>query len=1577
FIPNKNPYVVADIAESASIVAEVVDRGCKSTDTARVYVRSAKFFAGGDDDGFMESCNIPEIDPSVPTVLGCGGADSVEMRVGYSGGDPDVFLWQRFDKDQAKFVNVAESDHLFGLGTPILKIKPLTEEYYGQYRCVLTNNCGSTYSLTYKVSNVNAPEVAIHYDTLTVCEGKKDYQLLMVLKEDNTVENVVYRWYRKNPVTGVIMQYTPEASFNKNVYTIPEVTPEYDALYLKEAEGICGTVVDSVRLIVNKKVAFRVQPADTVVCYNTNVTLNAYTQDGGICTYTLKRVEPDKSVFEGYRVTSVCKGNGSSRYDFKPIAMEDAGYYVWTARSECGDSVTSRMFLVTVDKPLEFVSQTADTTVCLGTTLAMEVEAVSPDCPNSKITYTWDKLSEGRLAWQTPSVSTPVVATTAGSYICAATNVCGTIELENPIKIDIHPELLITQHPVWPNPGICEDLPLELSFAVNRPAIVDSIRWFRKNETTETPVYTDSLRVFGGDYYSLLIDSMRPEDAGTYFARIYNVCGRYETVGVEIGVTKKVRILKEIGDFFDSDVVCFGEEAELKTLVDGAPNLYYNWLKNDSKLHSEEGDSLNVMKVIFDDDAQYECVIYNMCNEVHSVWAVKVVRPDTFRFRAVNATHYCEGEDGVRLQLAGSSPHCTYSLYRQEKEGATPELIEEIKGEDAPLTGGSLDFGIRPAGLYYVMAYDSEISCSGRMPGDVTVIMDSLPRVFNTLIGYPICAGNLTGDILLDGSQSAMNQRYQYILQCQKEDKSWEQYNKVIYGTGDSLFWNAIPQGLYRIQAVDRETKCYALMNGEADLRERPNPESGELEQYRGKTLYCDGEEMDIALRMKKGDFVAGQNYTLIKDEVLTDQVKTTDTGWEQLTEGNYRVVIKNEWGCADTTNEIQINKYPLPDKKKVQQDRFYCDGEVQADESTLIIVSAVDEGIKYAFWRMGEQAPFEESYKKTNSYLSTEVALVEGSYYVIATDTATGCAVSMADTVRVRGSRLELSYVPVTMNRSETQVRLNLTVQNAIGQITVKWKPESQIIDFSDPLQPWVDMTDMSKNEFEVTVTDTICSKTEKIYVSVEGQALTAAIKDPVTGERVPTDTLWVCEGATYSLNGEVLGGKDSYNYEWVVGGTYLGNKKKLTNTVATVSGDLVFRVASNGRVASDTIRLEVYPAPGKGLLVDVPKVCVVPGSMFVMDMANIKQGVAYTLEYSTNGSVYKATSASLTGGTNTTASLSELFDVDKAGYYRIKATYNYNGTTCQSLHDTVHVGVGVYQAILHGGGTYCQRNVPDTLVLDTTVKGASYRLLYKGMSDDNFTEFEQAGEFNGDGDSLFVVGDWPMGIYRMVAQQAGSTCVDTLPGEVLIKHLDKPYPGVLLSESMEYCLTEEDDLHVSISLDGVIAGNRYRLFRMVNGNVEQLATDIPDATESSILFGDDFSAPGRYFAIADNGYCQDTAGYVLIGQLSDDPVYVVTVDTGYCVGEAPRVSLNLYPAPAEVHYYIYPAGYGSAVAECTVFEEDTVRYTGGLTQGEYVVKAQVATCERQLGTFTIQEYALLNSLDLFEPTEGSQGTS
>lgn len=1571
FIPNQNPFVIKDIKESATVVAEVVDQGCKASDTARVYVRTNRYFAGGDDDGFMESCNIPEINPDITTVLGCGGVDSVEMTVLYNG-DPRTFIWQKYDKTAGRFIDVAEAAGLSGLGTPTLKIKPLIPDFFGEYRCVLTNDCGSTYSLTYKVSNGNPPKVAVHNDTISLCEGLKDQDLQMILEEDDVTQEVKYRWYKKNPLTGVTQQFTPEASFNKKTLRIPEVTPSYDALYLMEAEGICGVAKDSVRLIVNRKVAFRVQPEDTLVCYNTNVLLHVHTQEGKHCKFTLKKVVPDKSYFEGYRVEKRYPESTVNRYEFKPALMEDNGWYVWTVKSSCGDSISSRMFQLTVEKPVQFIAQTADTVVCLGNQLTLEAQAESPDCPKSRITYEWSKLSEGMLSHRNSSFTVTVLPTTGGSYLCAATNVCGRVEMDHPIEVDVHPELVITHQPEWNQAGVCEDGQLELRFMVNLTDVVDSVRWYRDSGGNSIRIENEGNRITGADGYVLRIDSIRPNETGLYYARVYNVCGVYKTVNMDIRVDEKARISEPIEKFFNREIVCYGEEANLQVTATGKTVLFYTWYKGDALI----GKDGNTQKVVFDQDAIYRCSVHNHCGDATSMWSVHVVTPDTFRLRATTDTHYCEGGDGVRLVLVGSAKQSAYRLYCKADASTTPVMVQMLSGADAAFEGGSLDFGVRPAGMYYVMAYDSIQGCEGRMPGDVTVVMDSLPKIFNVEIGYPICEGSLVGTVLLNGSQKAMNNRYQYTLES-KGSSDWMACSAVVAGTGDTLTWNGVFTGLYRVKAVDRQTGCTAVMNGEADLSVHPNPVACDLLQTKGDTLYCADQTIDVELKMDKDCFTAGYTYTLMKDNRLTTDVRTDNSGWTVTGEGAYAVRVRNEWGCEDTTGTIRIHQYPLPDQKTVGKNRFYCEGDEPEGSTALITLDEPKDSIRYAFYRKGEKDALEVQYKRpTTNYLMMEVPLKDADYYVIATDTVTGCSAPMKDTVQIRGSRLELTSTPATMKRSETAVRLEVTVKNAQGGLKVKWEPADQVIDLSDPLHPWMDMEDLSKNIFTVTVSDTVCTKRETITVSLEGQALAATIIDPGTGLPLPTDTLWVCENSTYSLDAVVSGGGDSFAYEWLLEGTSIGNKKKLTGAEANKAGKLIFRVNSNGRVARDTVYLGLYEAPGKDLKMSIPDLCLVPGESLKVNLAGTELGESYTLEYGSNKEVFKSTGETAVADASGQATLTRTFAEDRSGYYRIKSEKSYGAKTCSSVTDPMQVGVGVPNARLSGGGEYCYHTGADTIVLDTTVVGANYWLLYKSDDDAPYLKYDLAGEAAGNNDSLFFIGDWPTGTYRIASRWKSSFCVDTLAGEVSVKHLSRPKPGTMISDEMEYCYDPDQGLAVSISLSGVEAGVKYTLYRQngSNVNVEQTLTAL---NGDDLEFGSSFDQLGRYFSVADNGKCRDTAGYVLIGQIPELKVNIVKLDTGYCAGSLDdEAHLRIYPANVDAHYYIYPVGGWSYAAEFTLLADDTLQYKGKLEQGDYVVKAKVASCEKDVASFRITQYELPQIVDLLEPDNGCEGS-
>lgn len=1578
FIPNKNPYTTK-ISESATLIAEVVDQGCMSADTARVYVRTGEYFNGGEDDGFMESCDIPVINADVTTILGCGGVDSVELKVAFTG-NPETSKWQKFDETLGEFQDLAAADNLKGLGTPTLTIHPLKQTDYGEYRCILSNDCGSAYSLTYTVANGDVPKLKVHTDTTSFCEGLKDQHIAIAL-EDKDLSKINFRWYKKNTLTDVLQQFLPEKAYNNPLFTIPEVAAQHDGLYYVEAENACGVTVDSVRLLVIPKVSFLKQPEDTLVCVNTPVTLKVYAQDGGMKACTLKKVELDPSVFEGYRVIKTCSTSGSDRFVFPAVTMDDAGYYVWTVKAECGDSITSQMFEVTVDKPLQFVYQTADTTLCAGCDITLEARAESPDCPESKITYSWEKQGTGKLPYNSSSFEISYSEEAAGNYICSAQNVCGQIGLTNPIQLGMYPNLEITAQPQLESAGICEDKQLELNFTVNAPDFVDSVRWFRRNgAAVEVPVYDSGTRVSGADDYKLTIDSLRLEEAGEYFARAYTVCGLEQTLAVDVKVDEKAKIVKNISDFFPNTEVCQGSEAKLQVEAKGKETLLYSWYINENLVSGANADTLHVR---FDSVATYRCIVYNYCAESSSSLSVRIIKSDTFRLRPVGRNHYCEGGDGVRLQLAGSDTASDYRLYKKDADGGDPLLVCELKGKNAAYAGGSLDFGMQPGGVYWVEAYSHKTSCVAPMPGTVTIVMDTLPPLFNTLIEKPICEGETAGNIILDNSVQTLSQIFQYTLHQQQPDGSWKQTGKIQPGTGDTLRWEGVLPGVYKVQTINRETKCTAWMNNEADLQVRPLPTLCDLELLRGDTVYCSEDKVDLALQLNPKCFKDKQTYTLRKDgKLLSDAVITEiPMVWDSLTPGRYSVLVENEWGCSVETNEQHIRMFDVPAKKTVEGDKIYCVGEPAANASTPISISDADPNIRYEFFREGEQKAFDVQYKGASSSIVADVPFKDAIYYVVATDTATGCSTRMKDTVEVKGSRLALSHDPVLMDKSEVEVSLNLTVKDSVGPVKISWTPKELLVDKSDPKHPVVDMTDMSKNIFKATVSDKGCKKEEIIQVSFVGEDLEAHIKDASDCvSDIPNDTIRVCEGAKFSLCASVIGGNGTeYGKRWSQNGNVLGSEISLSDAVAVESGYVVFQVGNGGRVAKDSVWLEMYPAPGKEMICQTPdNLCLAPGENIQLELEHTDTKVEYALEYSKTGEIFKDCGVKANGDASGKLTLKQVFAEKDAGYYRIKATASYGKTVCSAVHDTIEVNRGTLEGLLSGGGDYCQRLPQDTLVLDTTDKAANYRLVYKPENTDEYIEYDNGLPWAGTGDTLLLTGNFPVGTYRVVAERTGGVCVDTMRGEIVIRELEKPGIGRLISDENEYCLRDGQTVDTPISLTECVSTNTYRLYRRTAAATEQVGKDITGQS-GDVVLGTSFDKKGLYFAVADNGHCLDTAGYVSINSLPKQELKLVKVDTGYCSGDGDAaVSFKVYPAEPGMHYYVALENSADYVAECTHFVKDTVFFNDRLEAGVYEIKVVLADCEKVLPEkLTVTEYELPEEVALLEPLTACAGTT
>lgn len=1582
FRPNLNPFVAA-ISESSLIVAQVAetimgaDKQCTSTDTMRVYVRTKKFYKGGDDDGFMESCEMPILNPDVPRILGCGGADSVSMLVAYSG-TVRTFTWQKYSKETGTYVDVESASHITGLGTSQLTIDPLTESDYGDYQCKLSNECGSVVS-KYSVSNGTMPELEIAMeDTVTFCEGQTNQHILLPVKENKSP--ITYRWYKKNPITGVVQQYTPAQEFDYNFLSFVTISTEHNALYLVEAENACGMIKDSVYLGVTPKLKLEKQPSDTIVCDGSAATFSVSVKYGGMQAFSLKRVVPDESKPSGFVVDSILSASGMSSYLFDAVSTKDAGYYVWTIKASCGDSITTNMFKLTVERPVQFISRTADTTLCYGNKVRLEVEAESPGNPDSKIFYTWEKASTGSLPHYDQWFEMAFVEGSEGAYICYAKNSCEKTRLDPPIVLSAHKQVNIT-YDIAQDPNDitkCEGESAVLSFHVDRPEYVDSVRWFKYVGGVNVPVANGG-HISGADDYYLTFSELQLSDQGTYNVKVYYVCEVLELNPTKsLIVHERPKITKHIEEFFEPTTVCQGTEAILEVEAKGH-EIKYVWLIN-KHMNSETSSKLSV---VFDSTATYVCRVFNACEGegVMSSKTVEVIKIDTFDFKVVgNRTNYCDGTQGIELMLAGSDTSYIYTLYKKGTAGADDIALITVDGRGQepylPLQFDPINFGYQEEGEYYVGAKNRVTGCEGKMRGAITLIKDARPAAFDLEVTKTICEEGDHGEITLLNSVQNIQNPIQYLL-YKKKDAEWEMVPPPYMGTGDEIVWTdeVSEPGTYRVEA--RFTKglgCATLMNNEVEVEMTELPDALALKLLRGKELYCDEEVYDIAVQLDPVGFENGLTYTLVKNgEVTGDELTEIPLVWAGLEPGNtYAVQVSNDWKCTKLSNEIAIDLKPLPNKKQLRENRYFCAG---MEGDTTITLVAVDPDIKYEFTRKSDNTVVATHFKGAGTGITIRVPLEDQEYYVVATDTATKCATKMSNSVFIKSSKLEVKDGMVQIEISETQTALNLIVNNALGEPTIDWQPADHLLNVDDMYKPWVDVSDYT-NVFTVTVSDSGCVKTGTIQITYKGEQLAVSIRESDCTTDV--DTLKLCEGEKFSLCGKIFGGNgkaEDYYSEWLINGKKVVSTQ-LQNATAEVSGNIVFRTV-NGRTATDTVYLKVYPAPGADLIMP-EALCVVEGDDIEIELDGTNPSVKYTLEFSSTGTTYQKVSDA-DGTASGELTMTRAYASENLGYYRIKAEQEHDGKKCTSVHEKVKVERGPAKIEIDGAGTYCFRDEKDSIRLKDTELGTVYHLLHKGVDELDYEVVFGLGTLTGNGDDMHFIGNLSDGSYKVLAEIQGGNCVAMMNGEAYLQHMEAPVIGDLMSEHMEYCIEEGDEIKVAISLSDAVASNRYRLFRGTStGQAEPLGSGWIFGQSGTIDFGSEFNEAGKYFAVVDNGYCRDSSDFVRIAVIPEmNATLEILSDLGYCEGgEGAEVELKLYPIDPILPYYIMSVEGGEQVAEFGTFKNDTAYFSGKLLKGTYLIKAILADCNKEIAEhFTIEEYALPAEVELLEPLASCDG--
>ncbi len=158
---------------------------------------------------------------------------------------------------------------------------------------------------------------------------------------------------------------------------------------------------------------------------------------------------------------------------------------------------------------------------------------------------------------------------------------------------------------------------------------------------------------------------------------------------------------------------------------------------------------------------------------------------------------FCENDASFDFFLDGSEEAVSYTLWKDNLPWSEPQTG----------TGEGLAFGpYEEPGLYYVLAEDPDGHCI--MSTDtLTVQLLPLPEVFSVTDGGSYAEPEEGVEVGLNGSETGI----MYFLLRNGEDVVAEKA-----GTGNALSFGIQGEGVYAVEAINNETLCSVMMDGEA-----------------------------------------------------------------------------------------------------------------------------------------------------------------------------------------------------------------------------------------------------------------------------------------------------------------------------------------------------------------------------------------------------------------------------------------------------------------------------------------------------------------------------------------------------------------------------------------------------------------------------------------------------------------------------------------------------------------------------------------------------------------------------------------
>ncbi len=801
---------------------------------------------------------------------------------------------------------------------------------------------------------------------------------------------------------------------------------------------------------------------------------------------------------------------------------------------------------------------------------------------------------------------------------------------------------------------------------------------------------------------------------------------------------------------------------------------------------------------------------------------------------------YCAGGTGVLVGLSSSNTSISYQLYR----GTT------VVGSPLAGTGGAISFGLfTTPGTYTVVATNSITGCVNNMNGSATVMINPLPIAYLVTGGGSYCAGGAGVSVGLMVSDIGIN---------------YQLYNGTtavgvpVAGTGAALdFGSLTTAGTYTVMATDALTGCSSAMTGSVTITINPLPVA--LAVTGGGSFCAGGSGMHVGL----AGSATGINYQLYLGTTAVGFV-TAGTGAAldfglQTAAGTYTVVATNAaTGCTmNMTGSATIVVNPLPNMDTVTGGGNFCPG----GSGVHVGLSGSTAGINYQLFRgtTAVGAPM----GGTGSGLDFGAQVIPGTYFVVATNTVTGCTATMLGSAAVNISALPTAYNVAASSSSYCAGGAGVHITLSGSSIGTQYQLYLGTLVVGSPMAGTGFALDFglqtSPGTYSVVATSTVTGCVNNMTGTPAVSVNSLPVAYTVTGGGS------LCAGGA-GVNIYLGGSEVGVNYQLMNGSVASGSPMAGTgysldfgpHTTAgtyTVVATNATTGCTGNMLSSATVA--VNPLPAAFFVIGGGSYCA-GGTGVHIAISGSDTGVNYQLF---NGSVVAGspvagTGATLDFGLQTTA-----------GTYTVVATNPITGCT-MTMTGSATVAVDPLPAVFSvtGGGNYCVGGTGVHVGLSGSASSGVTYQLWLGVT-------PVGTPVAGTGSSIDFGVQTAAGTYTVTAMNTATGCSETMAGSTMVTISTLPNIYAVTGGG-SYCASTPG---VNVGISNSDIGVNYQLY---NGTA---TVGVPLAgTGSALDFG--LQPAGIYTVIAVNATttCSSNMSGSATVVLTPSVVPSVTVTTG-----------------------------------------------------------------------------------------------